>query len=87
MEKSIIIVAAGIAGLSPGIYARMNGDKTDALRTLPGLQGLYMIGQWTTPYTGTVIGALMDVRSCRLSVKMTSRNLKHNHPEYRSSLH
>ncbi|NLE01512.1 MAG: hypothetical protein GX640_16730 [Fibrobacter sp.] len=76
MEKSIIIVAAGIAGLSPGIYARMNGDKTDALRTLPGLQGLYMIGQWTTPYTGTVIGALAGRQIVQIICKNDKQEFK-----------
>jgi thioredoxin reductase len=28
MKKSVIIVGAGIAGLSAGCYARMNGFKT-----------------------------------------------------------
>jgi len=27
-EKSVIIIGAGIAGLSAGIYAQMNGYKT-----------------------------------------------------------
>jgi len=38
MEKKLIIVGAGIAGLSAGIYARMNGYRTTILEmhTLPG---------------------------------------------------
>jgi phytoene dehydrogenase-like protein len=38
MGKSIIIIGAGIAGLSAGCYARMNGYQTDIfeLHTLPG---------------------------------------------------
>ena len=38
MEKSIIIIGAGIAGLSAGCYARMNGFKTTIfeLHDLPG---------------------------------------------------
>ena len=37
-EKSIIIIGGGIAGLSAGCYARMNGYKADIfeLHTLPG---------------------------------------------------
>ena len=31
MEKSVVIVGAGIAGLSAGCYARMNGYKTTIL--------------------------------------------------------
>jgi hypothetical protein len=30
----------------------------EPVRTLPGLEGLFMAGQWTAPYTGTVIAAL-----------------------------
>jgi len=33
------------------------GQRT-LLRTLPGLSGLYMVGQWTAPFTGAVIAAL-----------------------------
>lgn len=38
MEKSIIVVGAGIAGLSAGCYARMNGYKTTILEmhNIPG---------------------------------------------------
>jgi phytoene dehydrogenase-like protein len=38
MDKSIIVVGAGIAGLSAGCYARMNGYKTTIfeLHTIPG---------------------------------------------------
>jgi len=38
MEKSVIIVGAGIAGLSTGCYARMNGYKTTILEmhNIPG---------------------------------------------------
>ena len=37
MEKSMIIVGAGIAGLSAGCYARMNGFKTTIL-DMSGIQ-------------------------------------------------
>jgi phytoene dehydrogenase-like protein len=38
MEQSIVVVGAGIAGLSTGLYARMNGFKTTILEmhTIPG---------------------------------------------------
>ena len=35
-----------------------NMGKRTMLRTLPGLPGLYMVGQWTAPFTGTVIAAM-----------------------------
>jgi phytoene dehydrogenase-like protein len=35
-----------------------NMQKMDAMRSLPGLEKLYMVGQWTVPFSGTVIAAL-----------------------------
>ncbi len=35
-----------------------NMNQQDPLRHLPGLAGLHMAGQWTAPFTGTVIAAL-----------------------------
>jgi len=34
-----------------------NMMKQQMKRTLPGLENLYMVGQWTAPFTGTVIAA------------------------------
>lgn len=35
-----------------------NAPDMDPVRELPGLDGLQMIGQWTAPFTGTVMAAL-----------------------------
>lgn len=35
-----------------------NVQDMDPVRRLPGLEGLHLIGQWTAPFTGTVIAAL-----------------------------
>jgi phytoene dehydrogenase-like protein len=35
-----------------------NINSMEPLRTLPGLEGLQMAGQWTTTFTGTVIAAM-----------------------------
>lgn len=35
-----------------------NMRRQNPIRTLPGLKDLYMIGQWTAPFTGTVLAAL-----------------------------
>ena len=35
-----------------------NMQNMDAMRSLPGLEKLYMVGQWTVPFSGTVIAAL-----------------------------
>ncbi len=40
-----------------------NMEKQAMLRTLPGLSGLNMVGQWTVPFAGTVISALSG-RQC-----------------------
>jgi phytoene dehydrogenase-like protein len=46
-------------GSPDGWYITPENMKTRAmLRTLPGLSGLYMVGQWTAPFTGAVIAAL-----------------------------
>lgn len=31
---------------------------TEMIRSLPGLEGLYTIGQWTAPFMGTIMSAL-----------------------------
>ena len=45
---------------SPDGWAITNSNlfSMNPVRSLPGLEGLYMAGQWTAPYTGTVIAAL-----------------------------
>jgi phytoene dehydrogenase-like protein len=35
-----------------------NMRKQNPLRSLPGLSGFYMVGQWTLPFSGTVMAAL-----------------------------
>ncbi len=35
-----------------------NMNDMEPVRSLPGLEGLQMVGQWTAPFTGTVIAAL-----------------------------
>jgi phytoene dehydrogenase-like protein len=41
-----------------GWYITPDNMRTNPLRALPGLAGLWMAGQWTAPFTGTVIAAL-----------------------------
>ena len=45
MEKSIIIIGAGLAGLSAGCYAQMNGYKTQIfeLYNIPPRGALYQL--------------------------------------------
>ncbi len=46
-----------------------NMRKRTLLRTLPGLSGLHMVGQWTAPFTGTVIAALSGRQLIQLLCK------------------
>jgi hypothetical protein len=41
----------------------------DPVRTLPGLEGLQMVGQWTGPFMGTVISALSGRQAIQLMCK------------------
>lgn len=49
----------------------INADnmREDPIRSLPGLDGLRMIGQWTAPYTGVVIAALTGRQAIQLMCK------------------
>lgn len=46
-----------------------NMRNMDGLHKLPGLKGLYTSGQWTAPYTGTVIAALTGRQAIQLMCK------------------
>lgn len=57
-------------GSPDGWYLTLdNINNMEPLRTLPGLEGLYMVGQWTTPFTGTVIAALSGRQVIQLICK------------------
>ena len=77
---------------TPATYARYTGNwqgspdgwyitsenmrKQNPIRSLPGLSDLYMIGQWTAPFTGTVLAALtgrqiVEILCRREKVKFT----------------
>ncbi len=50
-----------------------NMSKRTLLRTLPGLSGLYMVGQWTAPFAGTVLSALTGRQLIELLCKQERR--------------
>jgi phytoene dehydrogenase-like protein len=50
-----------------------NMRKRTLLRTLPGLSSLYVVGQWTAPFTGTVIAALSGRQLIQLLCKQNKR--------------
>lgn len=47
-------------GSPDGWYLTMDNINSmeEPLRNIPGLEGLYLAGQWTSPFTGTIMAAL-----------------------------
>ncbi len=50
-----------------------NMGKRTVLRTLPGLSDLYMVGHWTAPFTGTVMGVLTGRQLIQMLCKYDKR--------------
>jgi phytoene dehydrogenase-like protein len=50
-----------------------NMRDQEPLRSVPGLEGLRMIGQWTAPYTGVVMAALTGRQAIQLMCKEEGR--------------
>jgi len=50
-----------------------NMGNGEPIRTLPGLEGLQMIGQWTAPFMGTVMSALSGRQVIQLMCKKDGR--------------
>lgn len=46
-----------------------NMRENQPVRNLPGLQGLFMVGQWTAPFTGTIIAAMSGRQTVQLICK------------------
>lgn len=51
-----------------------NMQKQEPLRKLPGLEGLWMAGQWTAPFTGTVVAALTGRQVIQLLCKQEGKS-------------
>lgn len=51
-----------------------NLQKQEPLRKLPGLEGLWMAGQWTAPFTGTVVAALTGRQVIELMCSEDGKN-------------
>jgi phytoene dehydrogenase-like protein len=61
-------------GSPDGWYRTMeNMTKTTPLRSLPGLSGLYMVGQWTMPFAGVPMSALSGRQLIQLLCKESGR--------------
>jgi phytoene dehydrogenase-like protein len=52
-----------------------NMAKQKPVRSLPGPSGLYMVGQWTAPFTGTVMAALTGRQLIQILCKKEGRGL------------
>jgi len=48
------------------------------LRNLPGLEDLFMVGQWTMPFTGTVMAALSGRQVIQIMCKKEGKKFKPN---------
>jgi phytoene dehydrogenase-like protein len=53
-----------------------NMRGNEPLRTLPGLDGLQMAGQWTAPFTGTVMAALTGRQAIQMMCKRDGRKFR-----------
>jgi phytoene dehydrogenase-like protein len=59
-----------------GWYVTPENMRTPPLRTLPGLAGLHMAGQWTAPFTGTVMAALTGRQVVQLLCRQDRRRFE-----------
>lgn len=48
----------------------------DPVRTLPGLEGLQMVGQWTAPYTGVVLASMSGRQAIQLTCREEGRKFQ-----------
>lgn len=53
-----------------------NWNDNHPVRNLPGLQGIRMVGQWTAPFTGTVIAAMSGRQIVQILCKEEGKKFK-----------
>jgi len=63
-----------------GWYITPENMRTNPLRALPGLDGLHLAGQWTAPFTGTVIAAVSGRQIIELLCRQDHRRFVSNRP-------
>jgi phytoene dehydrogenase-like protein len=64
-------------GSPDGWYIAPNNlMKQKPVRSLPGLDGLYTVGQWTAPYTGTVMAAVSGRQLVQILCKKDGKIFK-----------
>jgi phytoene dehydrogenase-like protein len=60
-------------GSPDGWYITVDNMRSNPVRKLPGLAGLWMAGQWTAPFTGTVLAALTGRQTIELLCRENRR--------------
>lgn len=60
-------------GSPDGWYITTDNMRRNPLRSLPGLSDFYMVGQWTAPFTGTVMAALSGRQIVQLLCKRDNK--------------
>jgi len=63
-----------------GWYITPDNMRTNPLRSLPGLAGLRMAGQWTAPFTGTVLAALTGRQAIELLCRQDRKRFAASRP-------
>jgi len=63
-----------------GWYITVDNMRTNPVRALPGLTGLTMVGQWTAPFTGTVLAALTGRQAIELLCRQDHRRFSTTRP-------
>jgi phytoene dehydrogenase-like protein len=66
-------------GSPDGWYITPENMKKTFRRTLPGLSGLYMVGQWTAPFTGAIMAALSGRQLIQLLCRKQKREFVTDH--------
>ncbi len=63
-------------GSPDGWYVTPENSRTVPLRKLPGLEGLWMVGQWTAPFTGVVLAALTGRQAVELLCRQDRKKFR-----------
>jgi len=67
-------------GSPDGWYITAQNMRRNPLRSLPGLANLHMVGQWTAPFTGTVIAALSGRQTIELLCRQDKQRFMTSKP-------
>lgn len=66
-------------GSPDGWYITPENMKQGFRRTLPGLSGLYMVGQWTAPFTGAIFAAVSGRQLIQFLCRQQKREFVTDH--------